>query len=222
MGAFFVRISSLLKEFMIGQLYSNEEIFQTLQVGNAGGIRLSIHDRAVTRAVIMTSVEDFHTVGENPYHDRLESGILTYTAAGKIGEQTLAGINNRIIEQKEFNFPTHGFVLVASRRDKTVGPRRWKYLGLLEYLRHYPDTQLDPKGKVRKVWIFEFKIHPNPQIVPLALDQGISIQMLTESRKQSVDNSDDEIICDSDLEREDNFEQIEQVRGKLLISSVRL
>ena len=48
----------------------------------------------------MTSVEDFHTVGENPYHDRLESGILTYTAAGKIGEQTLAGINNRIIEQE--------------------------------------------------------------------------------------------------------------------------
>ena len=100
---------------------------------------------------------------------------------------------------------------------KTVGPRRWKYLGLLEYLRHYPTAQLDPKGKVRKVWIFEFKIHQNPQIVPLALDQSISIQMLTESRKQSVDNSDDEIICDSDPERRDNFEQIEQVRGKLLI-----
>ena len=206
----------MIKEFKIGQLYSNEEIFKTLKVANAGGIRLSIQEKAVMRATIMTSVQDFHITGENPYHDRLEKDILTYTAAGKVGEQTLAGINNRIIEQKDFNFPIHGFVLVASRRDKSVGPKRWKYLGLLEYLRHYPDTQLDSDGKVRKVWIFEFKIHLEPKVVPLDLDINISNQTLIESRKHAV-KSDDEIINEGEQEPVENLEQIELVRGKLLV-----
>ncbi|MCA9364439.1 MAG: restriction endonuclease [Candidatus Moranbacteria bacterium] len=164
----------------------------------------------------MTSIQDFHITGENPYYDRLENDILTYTAAGKIGEQTLAGVNKRVIDQKDLNFPIHGFVLVASRRDKTVGPRRWKYIGLLEYLRYYPDTQLDSGGKVRKVWIFEFKIHQDPQIIPLSLDTNISNQILAESRKHNI-VSDDEIVNESEQELVENLEQIEQVRGKLLI-----
>jgi hypothetical protein len=30
----------------VGQLYSNDEIFRSLKVGNAGGIRLSLLDKA--------------------------------------------------------------------------------------------------------------------------------------------------------------------------------
>ena len=136
----------MIEALVIGQLYSNEEIFSSLKVSNAGGIRVSLQDNAVLRAVIMTSVQGVHSAAENPYHDRLEAGVLTYTAAGRLGQQTLAGANNRLIEQKTFNFPIHGFVLIASRRDSSVGPKRWRYLGLLEYLRHYPDTQLDAEG----------------------------------------------------------------------------
>jgi hypothetical protein len=58
----------------------------------------------VVRAAILTSMADFHVSGENPYHDRLVGKILTYTAAGKVGEQTLAGMNRRLIDQKEFQF----------------------------------------------------------------------------------------------------------------------
>ncbi|MDQ6700437.1 MAG: hypothetical protein M3Z36_09655, partial [Acidobacteriota bacterium] len=57
--------------------------------------------------------------------------------------------------------------MIASRRNKVVGPKRWKYLGLLEYLRHYADTQLDADGMVRKVWLFEFKIHQEQKVLPL-------------------------------------------------------
>ena len=57
-------------------------------VSNAGGIRLRTQDKTVLRAVIMTSIQSFHATDENPYHDRLEGDILTYTAAGKVGEQT--------------------------------------------------------------------------------------------------------------------------------------
>lgn len=207
----------MIESLAVGQLYSNEEIFRCLKVSNAGGIRFSLQGKAVLRAAIMTSVQDFHAAGENPYHDRLEGGILTYTAAGKLGQQTLAGTNNRLTEQRTLNFPIHGFVLVASRRDRSVGPKRWKYLGLLEYLRHYPDTQLDTNGKVRQVWLFEFKIHDEQQLLPLSLEMVISNQVLTESRMRRAHNSDDdEIIDERNPQKPDNIQRIEHVRGKLL------
>jgi hypothetical protein len=165
----------------------------------------------------MTSVQGAHSAAENPYHDRLESGVLTYTAAGRLGQQTLAGANNRLIEQKTFNFPIHGFVLIASRRDKSVGPKRWRYLGLLEYVRHYPDTQLDADGEIRRVWLFEFTIHHDPEVIPLAIDVVISGQVLGASRlRAAADSDDDEIIDENRHEKIENIERIEHVRSKLL------
>ncbi|MGC1830067.1 MAG: restriction endonuclease [Candidatus Acidiferrales bacterium] len=207
----------MIESLVVGQLYSNEDIFKSLKVSNAGGIRLSLQGKAVVRALIMTSVQSFHSASENPYHDRLEAGVLTYTAAGKIGRQTLAGANSRLTEQVEFGFPIHGFVLTASRRDRSVGPERWEYLGLLEYLRHYPETQLDADGNVRRVWLFEFKIHDEHKIVPLVGDMVISNQTLSASRLQRASSpGDDEIIDAADNQRTANMQRIEQVRGKLL------
>jgi HJR/Mrr/RecB family endonuclease len=207
----------MIEDLQVGELYSNEEIFESLKVSNAGGIRLGLHGKVVLRVVIFTSAQSFHSAAENPYHDRLEEGILTYTAAGKLGQQTLSGANSRLIEQKRFNFPIHGFALVASRRDRSVGPKRWRYLGLLEYLRHYPDTQLDASGKVRKVWLYEFKIHREPHIVPLASEAVLSSEMLIASRLQSLNSSDDdEIIDERGHQKSENIERIEHVRGKLL------
>lgn len=212
----------MIEELAVGQLYSNDEIFRSLKVSNAGGIRVWIPDKAVLRATVMTSDQNFHGAGENPYHDRLEGGILTYTAAGRIGQQTLAGINSRLIEQKILNFPIHGFTLVASRRDRSVGARRWKYLGLLEYLRHYPDAQVDADGKVRKVWLFEFKVHDDQPVVPLASDATIANQVIAASRLLEPSSSaDDEIIDGSGQTQSGNIRQIEEVRGRLLAMEPR-
>jgi len=164
----------------------------------------------------MTSVQDFHGAGENPYHDRLEGNILTFTAAGKLGQQTLAGVNNRLIQQKALNFPIHGFVLIASRRDTSVGSKRWEYLGLLEYLRYYPDTQLDADGKVRTVWLFEFRIHREEQVLPLAIDRAVSSKILTASRLEMANDVDDDVIGESNEQRAENVQRIEKVRGSLL------
>ena len=212
----------MIEELNIGEFYSNETIFTALRVGNAGGIRLSLLEKSVSRVAIMASVQDARITSENPYHDRLENGILTYTAAGKTGEQSLAGVNQRVIEQKQFNFPIHGFVSVASRRDKSVGSRRWKYLGLLEFQRHYPDTQLDSQGKIRRVWIFEFKIHQEQQVVPLAFDASISAEILAESRAHAANTSDDdEIATEGDPEQTANLEKLEHVRVRLLAMDPR-
>jgi hypothetical protein len=207
----------MIDALTVGQRYSNEEIFKAPKVSNAGGIRLALEGKAVSRAIIMTSVQPFHGSGENPYQDRLENGILTYTAAGRLGEQTLSGTNNRLIEQVRFSFPIHGFILTASRRDRAVGPKRWEYLGLLEYLRHYPDTQLDAEGNVRKVWLFEFKVHNEHRIIPLAGEVVISNQLLSASRLDGANTpSDDEIVDPTEHQQADNMKRVEQIRGKLL------
>ena len=211
-----------IEKLAVGELYSNEEIFRSLRVANAGGIRLSIDGKAVTRAVIMTSDQGFHRAWENPYHDRLEGSILTYTAAGKFGQQTLSGANRRLIEQKSRNFAMHGFALVASRRDRTVGAKRWKYLGILEYLRHYPDTQLDADGKVRAVWLFEFKIHDEHEVTPLAIEQAVANEILIASRLQAANTSDDdEIIRETGQPQAEDIKRIEEVRSKLLAMEPR-
>lgn len=80
----------MIKELIVGQLYSNDDIFTTLKVGNAGGIRLSIRDSVVMRAAIMTSVQEFHAASENPYRDRLEGGILTTQPPERLGSRPLA------------------------------------------------------------------------------------------------------------------------------------
>jgi len=80
-----------------------------------------------------------------------------------------------------------------------------------------PDTQLDADGRVRKVWLFEFKIHHDQQVLPLASEAVISSQVLIESRFRGGNNADDdEIIDQSDHQQAENFERIEHVRGKLL------
>lgn len=201
--------------FIVGSFYSNDEIFKTLKVANAGGIRLSINDNRVLRAAVFTSEPGIGISGENPYHDRFEGDVLTYTAAGKFGEQTLSGINKRIIEQTDFNFPIHGFILVANRRNKTIGPKRWKYLGLLEYLRHYQDMQIDSDEKVRKVWIFELKIHNEPSAVSVSSDIEISKKILIESRNKNI-AFDGEVVDDRTNENDINIQKIEKIRGKLL------
>lgn len=205
----------MILEFKIGSLYSNEEIFKSLHIANAGGIRISIKDKVPLRAAIMASFQLQHIKVENPYHDRLENDILTYTATGKVGTQILSGVNIKVIEQKKTNFPIHGFSLIANRRDKTVGPKRWKYIGLLEFLTYYPDTQIDIYGEARKVWILEFRVHKQPSIIPISLDIKISNDIIREARKLNIE-LDNEIITPIEPELKRNFAEIEKIRSQLL------
>lgn len=111
---------------------------------------------------------------------------------------------------------------LASRRDKSVGPKHWKYLGLLEYLRHYPDTQLDAEGQVRRVWLFEFKIHDEQELLPLTNEVVISQEVLITSRLRAANNSDDdEIIDEAGHTQTENIEGVERIRSSLLAMEPR-
>jgi len=124
--------------FTIGQLYTHEEVYRNLQVGNAGGIRPCISkDGTVRRLVLMTADASGRMVSENPYHDRVEGDVLVYTAAGREGQQSIAGSNRRLLDQVSLSYPIYGFANIGSRRDKSLGTRRWRFLGLLQYLRNF-------------------------------------------------------------------------------------
>lgn len=147
-----------------------------------------------------------------------------YTGAGLEGEQTLGGVNKRLPQQLDADFPTYGFVLVGNRRDASIGPKRWQFLGLLEYLRHYPDTQTDAAGKVRKVWLFELRIIAKPDGVTVEDDQSISARILKASRAANTQTLMDREIGEtpdlvlSGVAVPDPLE-IEGIRGRLLAKS---
>jgi hypothetical protein len=44
----------MISELIVGKSYSNEAIFQALEVSNAGGTGVAIRSQAVVRAAIMT------------------------------------------------------------------------------------------------------------------------------------------------------------------------
>ncbi|MFH1108660.1 MAG: restriction endonuclease [Planctomycetota bacterium] len=186
-----------IETFRVGRLYSSQEIQHALCVGNAGGVRLNIgDDDVVRRTVIMTSVPTARQAKENPYHDRIEGDTLAYTGAGREGDQSLAGVNKRLPQQGRANFPMYGFLIVGSRRDRSIGPKRWKFLGLLEYLRHYPDTQVDTRGAIRKVWLFEFRVHGQPELVIVDKDYETSEMVLTASRAVNRATDDEGAIAE--------------------------
>jgi hypothetical protein len=211
--------SNRADSFRVGNLYSIEEIQRILSVGNAGGIRACVGpDNVVRRLLVLTAVPSAKQAKENPYHDRIEDDIIFYTGAGREGDQTLAGVNKRIPQQLQLNFPIYGFIIVGSRRDRKVGPKRWKFLGLLEYLRHYPDSQADSRGSLRNVWAFEFRIIRNMEAVEVANDYPMSESVLRDSRTRNMELPDE-----TEIQRPENPNdpalnptEVEQVRSRLL------
>jgi hypothetical protein len=184
-----------IASFQVGTMYSNEEVFKSLGVGNAGGIRIKTRDDgSPRRMVIMTSLPDAKSLVENPYHDRVEGNILVYTASGRVGNQTIAGQNAKIPCQVLEQFPIWAFQLQSSRRDRTIGHRRWKFLGLLEYLRSYVETQCDSAGTPRLVYVFEFYVHNGIEEVAVDLDIRMMATLIAESAAEScVEDSDREV-----------------------------
>jgi len=208
--------------FRVGESYSNEEVYKALGVGNAGGVRVSVGDEGNTkRLVVMTSVPNARQAKENPYHDRIEGDVLVYTGAGLEGDQTLAGFNRRIPQQISESFPIYGFIILTSRRDRSVGSKRWQFLGLLEYLRHYQEIQLDTRVQLRHAWVFEFRIHREPELVPFEHDSVISAQVVAAGReRQQSEKEDREIVAPSAASgseaEKDLATRIEAVRSRLL------
>jgi hypothetical protein len=199
--------------FKVGETYTNDQIRFSLKLENLGGIRPSLDSSGNVRHVaIMTAVEDSgKLLSENPYRDRIEGNILLYTAQGREGDQALAGRNKRLIEQYTVPTPFFGFA--------NIGRQVYRFLGLLELLRHYQENQADMKGALRQVWLFEFRIHDRPEVVPIENASAISAALLAESRQNApLDSSEREVKPLMAGPREDErttFADMEKVRVRM-------
>lgn len=163
--------------FRVGDTYTNDQIRLSLDLENLGGIRPALDTRGNVRHVaIMTAAENSGRLSsENPYHDRIEDGVLIYTAQGREGDQALAGRNKRLLQQYTAPTPFFGFA--------NIGQQIYRFLGLLELLRHYQENQGDSRGNIRKVWLFEFRIHAEPEIIPIDEAGVIAASLLADSRR---------------------------------------
>lgn len=139
----------------VGEHYSNDQIKYALEVSNLGGIRPKLKNNELDFIVLITSAEENKNIIRNPYADKIEGDILTYTGAGLKGDQEVSGVNKRIIEQTEKPIPILGFL--------KEGVNQYKFIGFLFLLRHYQDYQIDNQGNLRNVWLFEFQIFSDIQ-----------------------------------------------------------
>ena len=203
-------------QFEVGERYSAEEIQQRLEVGNAGGIRVSLDGkRQVRRVVLLTATPTAKIERENPYHDRIEGDVLVYAAAGLHGDQTLGGVNKRLALQPDSQFPIYGFRLIENRRK--AGVRRWEFLGLLQFLRLYPDNQIDRAGNLRKAWLFELRVCAEFTKVRLSEEQALTSAAFAgfkfDAEREARADADAIVEPASDIRA--NAEAVERVRAKI-------
>jgi len=166
--------------FHAGEVYTNDQIRFALGLENLGGIRPSVDARKNLRhlAIMTVAEESPRSLVENPYHDRIEGDVLIYTAQGREGDQQISGRNKRLLEQYSVPAPFFGFI--------NLGQQTYQFLGLLELLRHYQEIQTDSTKTLRKVWVFEFRIHRAPEVIPIDRASAISASLLSESRRENL------------------------------------
>ncbi len=123
----------------------------------------------------------------------------------------LTGRNKRLIEQYAAATPFFGFT--------NIGRQQYRFLGLLELLRHYQENQADKKGALRKAWVFEFRIHEVPEIVSIGGAQAASASILSESRRSiSPSRQEREVVAlpeGNALSGEASLAEVEAMRGRL-------
>lgn len=199
-------------EFIVGGKYTNDQIRFALSVENLGGIRPSITSQKTLRHVaIFTTAQTYEkSFGENPYHDRIENDVLIYTAQGRIGDQTIAGRNKRIIEQYSAPIPFYCF--------SNEGRQVYTFLGLLELLRHYQEYQIDKKKLLRTVWVFEFRIHSEVAAVPIEIAKDLTAAFFGAAGRVGVEEEREIVSLEprqSERQEVTNYET-EELRARLL------
>lgn len=203
----------MLTEFIVGQNYTNDQISVSLSVENLGGIRPAIDkNKDVRHIAIMTKLHDqYKSIADNPYHDRIEGDVLTYTGQGRSGDQSLTGRNKRITEQYEKPVPLLCFANSARQT--------YTFRGLLQLLRHYHELQVDSSKKLRKVLVYEFRVHPEIQVVPIGVAKDLTASFLPDRTLNSSLEIEQEIIVpepDTSTLPEPVLYEVEEIRSHLL------
>ncbi len=200
----------MLTEFVVGEKYTNDQIRFALDLENLGGIRPAVDgSKNLRHLAIMTAAHTYEkNIAENPYNDRIENGVLTYTAQGRRGHQEITGRNRRILEQYSAPCPFYCFA--------NEGRQVYTFLGLLELLRHYQEQQIDSRNELRLVWVFEFRIHSEVNVVPIAQARDLTASFLVD-RESSVPEERELVVLTPEASVADaTFYEAEHIRSQLI------
>ena len=123
-------------------------------------------------------------------------------------------MNKRLVEQLDDPFPIYGFQNIGSRRDKALGNRRWEFLGLLQYLRHYKENQIDSRGSLREAWVFEMQVHHEPNVISSKNDTKVSAEVLRQFQHTFKQDNEDRAIVDTTLTIPQRFRPIDPMEAE--------
>lgn len=198
--------------FEVNQFYTNDQIYYALEIANLGGLRPKLDaNKNLDFIVLITSTEENKNAVRNPYADRIEGNILTYTGAGLSGEQNIVGTNKRLLEQINNPVPILGFV--------KEGINKYRYIGFLLLLRYFEDYQLDREGSMRKVWIFEFQIISDITSINVGEFNEVFLPLFTKYKSEIIDGDtrvySDASILDSEV-KIDELKDVEILKSNLM------
>lgn len=203
--------------YIVGKYYTNDQIRYSLEVGNLGGIRPKIKNKELDFIVLITSAETERSITKNPYADKIEGNILTYTGSGLHGDQEISGVNKRLVEQHDKPVPILGFL--------KEGINQYKFIGFLFLLRYYRDYQIDSGGALRSVWLFEFEIFSDIPLLEVGSLIDHFLPLYNQFKKETLpeDTKVDTLLLNEKEDKifspkidEKNLKNIEVLKNNLL------
>src|SRR5690606_8399715 len=120
------------------------------------------------------------------------------------------------LQQQDSAFPIYGFVQVASRRDASIGKKRWAFLGLLQCLRSYRERQIDTRGEWRNACVFELLMHSEPSVIHRDLDSQLMSELVASHPNEALADDRDVVTPSSNSEAALDVSLIEPIRRRLL------
>lgn len=155
-----------MKNIKIGEVLSNDDLYEHFKCGNMGGMRRS---KKTNTLVVISD----HTKGL--YDDKWYGDILHYTGMGKKGNQSLKSQNETLSQSPDNGVDIHLFEVMKAKE--------YTYCGIVELVEApYIEEQKDEDGLLRNVWMFPLKCKENSVI----LDRDVIENLKQNNIKKAV------------------------------------
>ncbi len=153
-------------DFSVGSVVTNQQLTDVFKVGNMGGMRRS----HTTNTLVIISD---HTKGL--YDDKWYGEELHYTGMGKVGNQVLAGNQNKTLAESDNNgVDVHLFEVFEAAK--------YVYQGVVKLSGEpYKERQKDDNGNMREVWMFPLRVEDSSVVI-----SDIAIETLKKVHKKKA------------------------------------
>ncbi len=132
----------IISDYKQGDVFSNQDLMDTFNVSNAGGMRRSL----VNNCLVLINKSD------SVYQDRWENDVIYYTGMGLQGDQSIHVAQNKTLANSRSN----GIQILFFNSTKV---NEYIYIGEVELVDEpFYEIQKDTQGKQRRVVIFSLKL----------------------------------------------------------------